>query len=82
MENVRERLAPLFDAPHLNEDARESLLSTLAQTPADELVGQLRRASFMLNGYIMAAEKVDWTLYCILSEADEKARAMLARLEA
>ena len=30
----------------------------------------------------MAAEKVDWTLYFILSEADIKARAMLARLEA
>ena len=82
MENVREKLAPLFDAPHLSDDARESLLSTYAATPADELAGELRRASHMLNGYIIAAEKVDSTLYCLLSEADEKARAMLARLEA
>ena len=82
MENAREKLAPLFDAPHLNDDERECLLSTLAETPADELVEELRRASHMLNGYIMAAEKVDSTLYCLLSEADEKARAMLARLEA
>jgi hypothetical protein len=36
----------------------------------------------MLDGFIQAAEKVDWILYCILSEADTKARAMLARLEA
>jgi hypothetical protein len=37
MENVREKLAPLFDAPHLNDDEQDSLLSTLAEIPADEL---------------------------------------------
>ena len=81
-ENMREKLASLFDAPHLDEDARGSLLSTLAQTPAYELAAQLRRTSHMLDGFIQAAEKVDLSLYCILSEADSKARAMLARLEA
>ncbi len=82
MENVREKLAPLFDAPHLTDDEQDSLLSTLAEIPANELAEQPRRASQMLDGFIMAAEKVDWTLYCILSESDTKARAMSARLEA
>ncbi len=82
MENVREKLAPLFDAPHLDDDARQSLLSTLAEIPADELADQLRRTSHILHGFLMAAEKVDWTLYCVLSEADTKARAMLRALEA
>jgi hypothetical protein len=82
MENVREKLAPLFDAPHLSCDERECLLSSYEDTPAEQLKDELRRASYMLDGFIMAAEKVDWTLYCILSEADTKARKMLARLEA
>jgi hypothetical protein len=79
---VWEKPAPLFDAPHLDEDGRECLLSTLAQTPADELAEELRRASHMLDGFTQAAEKVDWTLYCLLSEADTKARAILTPLEA
>ena len=80
MENVREKLAPLFDAPHLNDDERECLQSTLAQTPADELAGQLRRTSHILVCYIIAAEKVDWTLYCVLSEAEALLRAVGRRI--
>ena len=57
MENVREKLAPLFDAPHLNCDERECLLNSYADTPADELKDQLRRASYMLDGFIYGRRK-------------------------
>jgi hypothetical protein len=82
-ENVRAKLAPLFDdVPHLGADARESLLSTLAEIPADELADQLRRTVHVLDGFTTAAEKMDLATYCVLSDADEKARRMLAVLEA
>ena len=81
MTTVRERLEPMFDAAYLGDDARRALLDTLADIPADELADELRRASHILDGYIMAAEKVNWALYCILSDADTKTRAMLAQLE-
>jgi hypothetical protein len=80
-ENVRAKLAPLFDAPHLGEDARESLLSTLDDIPADELVEQLDRTVHVLDGLTTAAEEIDLATYCVLSEAQEKARAMLAQFE-
>ena len=80
-ENVRAKLAPLFDAPHLGEDARESLLSTLSDIPADELRNQLQRTVRVLDGFVTAAEEMDLATYCLLSEAQEKAQAMLERLE-
>ena len=80
-EDVRTRLAPLYEEPHLDEDARESLLSTLAEIPADELRDQLQRTVHVLDAYTTAAEEMDRATYCLLSEAEEKARAMLERLE-
>jgi hypothetical protein len=81
MNTVRAKLAPLYDAPHLSEDVRESLLSTLEDIPADQLVGQLHRTVHVLDGYATAAEEMDLATYCLLSEAEEKAQAMLERLE-
>jgi hypothetical protein len=80
-ENVSAKLAPLFDAPHLDEDARESLMTTLGDIPARELADQLHRTVHVLDGFVTAAEEMDLATYCLLSEAEEKARAMLERLE-
>ena len=80
-ENVSAKLAPLFDAPHLGEDARGSLLSTLAEVPVDELRDQLQRTVHVLDGFVTAAEQMDLATYCVLSEAQQKAGAMLERLE-
>ena len=80
-EDVRTRLAPLYEEPHLDKDARDSLLSTLAEIPADELRDQLQRTVHVLDGFVTAAEEMDLATYCLLSEAQEKAQAMLERLE-
>jgi hypothetical protein len=81
MTTVRERLEPMFDAPYLGDDARRALLDTLADIPADELAEQLHRTVHVLNAYTTAAEEMDLATYCLLSEAEEKAQAMLAQLE-
>ena len=80
-EDVRAKLAPLYDAPHLTDDARESLMTTLGDIPARELADQLHRTVHVLDGLTTAAEQMDLATYCVLSEAQQKAGAMLAQLE-
>jgi hypothetical protein len=81
MTTVRTRLAPLYEGTHLDEDARGSLLSTLAEVPVDELRDQLQRTVHVLDAFVTAAEQMDLATFCVLSEAEGKARAMLERLE-
>jgi hypothetical protein len=64
MTTVRTRLAPLYDAPHLSEDARESLLSTLGDIPANELADQLQRTVHVLDGFVTVAEQMDLATFC------------------
>jgi hypothetical protein len=67
MTTVRAKLAPLYEGPHLDEDARGSLLSTLAEIPADELRDQLQRTVHVLDGLVTAAEQMDLATYCLCS---------------
>ena len=79
---MKTKLADLFEGPHLDEDARSSILASFPDVPAEELVAQLHRSVHVLTCFTDAAESMDVMTYLLLSDADMRAREALRRLEA